>query len=146
MAIQWIAPEFEYHKKDDGWFVAVVLVAILVGLFALWQQNFLFLIFDVLATIMIIIWGKEKPKTVNCELDEGGLHIKKAFYGYEIFSDLAIKPGSLAFKNKTKLRPLLTIHFPREKTEEIKAYLLDFLSEMEYSDSLVDSFSRYFKF
>ncbi len=144
--MKWSFPEFEYKEKSNTWFLSVIIVAAVVGLLALWQTNFLFLVFTAVAVLMIIIWSQKKPKMINFELSEDGLWIEKVFYSYNKFSAFAIKPGSMLFEQKERFRPHLTVSFDRKDMDSIRKHLLDFLPEMEYHESLIDVFSGFFGF
>ncbi|MEK9184072.1 MAG: hypothetical protein AAB890_03310 [Patescibacteria group bacterium] len=144
--LKWSCPEFEYQEKNNTWFLIAIAVAVIIGLFALWQANFLFLIFIVIAALMVAVWSQKKPKTVNFMLDDRGLWIENIFYSFNKFDSFAIKPESLMFKHKERFKPYLIINFNKDDLEAIRKHLLDFFPEIEYNDSLIEAFTRLFKF
>lgn len=144
--LKWSCSEFEYQEKNNTWFLAVIAATIIIGLFALWQGNFLFLIFAIIAALMVIVWSQKKPKIINFMLDDRGLWIEDVFYSYNKFDSFAIKPGSLMFKHKERFKPYLIISFNKNDLEGIRKHLLDFFPEMEYNNSLIEVFSELFRF
>ena len=144
--IEWQLPEFQYHKKSDWWPVWVVFLAFLLGLLALWQKNFLFLIFIIIAAFAVLSIANEKPKNIDFALDDKGLHLGAKFYELKSFSAFALKDGRLQFKNKGRLRPFLTVPYPEDRQEEIKKHLLAFLPEIEYNESLVEVLTNILRF
>lgn len=144
--ITWQAPEFEYNSKTEWWFLGVAISACILGLIALWQKNFLFLIFVVIAAIVVIAWGKEHPKLIDFSLDDKQLRVGHQLYELKSFGAFAIKERALQFKNKARLRPFFNISAPKDRVEEIKSHLLKFLPEMDYNESLVDLFSKILRF
>jgi len=144
--IKWSAPEFEYFKKTDWWYWSLIVVAIVLSLVALWQKNFLFLIFIVIAAVIISLLAKERPRDIDFELERRGLLIDKKLYEYKTFSSFALNDHSLQLKNKGRWRPHLTIPIPEGQQEMIKNHLLDFLPEVEYNESAIDVLSRLLRF
>lgn len=144
--MKWSSPEFEYKEKSNTWFLTVITIAVVIGLLALWQTNFLFLVFTAVAALMIIVWSQKKPKVINFELDDEGLWIERVFYSYNKFGAFAIKRGSLLFEQKERFRPHLIVSFDKKNLDAIRKHLLDFLPEMEYHESLIDALSGFFGF
>ena len=70
---EWSAPEFEYRPKSVSWYWISIICAAAIIAFAIWEQNFLFGIFVVIAEILLIAWGNEMPATVSITLTESEL-------------------------------------------------------------------------
>lgn len=68
----WEAPEFEHREKDISWYWISIIVATLIIAFAVWQKNFLFGFFIVIAEILFVLWGNEKPRTVEFRITNKG--------------------------------------------------------------------------
>jgi len=153
--IKWIAPEFEYFAKDISWYWLVIIVGIIVIAIALWNKNFLFAIFVIIATLLILSWGKQKPREVEFTLDEHGLDIeKKKFYPYSGFAGFAVRPPltkdeestDLVFKFKARFRPYFKIQIKTKDTEKFKKYTNQYLPEIEYEESIADHIAKILKF
>lgn len=149
--IQWKALEHSYHEKDISWYWLVIIFAILIAALAIWQGNFLFAVFTVIAAVTVIAWGKREPDLIDFELDNDGLKIGNKFYPKENFNHFSIKiTGSewdkLLLKKKSKLSQPLWLPIPHFEFDNIKKYCLNFWTEEEYKESLLDVLSDYFRF
>lgn len=153
--ISWQAPEFEYHQKDVSWYWLSLIIAIILLALAVWQKNFLFAVFVVIAWLAIVLLGRQPPTIWNFRIDEKGIQIglpnsdpaSIKFYSYDEIDGFDIHEGrSLIFKTKKRLSPYLKINFPAEQEEKIKNFLQKYISKEEYDESLADSFSKLIRF
>jgi hypothetical protein len=143
--------------------IAIVLLAL-----ALWQKNFLFAIFIVIAWLVIVYLSRKTPTMWKFEINEKGIEFILAngdsgslkFYpyeeieGFDIHSVIspampgaAIKPkteeyGELVLKTKKRFSPYLKINFPSSNEEKIKKFLQQHILMDEYSSSVADSISK----
>ncbi len=151
MNIKWQASEYHYHEKDVGWYWLVIILAIIITAIALWQRNFLFAVFTVIASITLLVWGHRKPSLIDFELNDQGLKIDEAFYGKDSFSGFFIikqngEWDKLLLKRKTKISSILTIPIPQNEFDKIKQYCLNFWTEAELKESMIDDISSLLKF
>jgi len=73
--IRWKAPEFRYYPKTAGWYYWSIFITLIFLAFTIWQKNFLFGFFIVVAETLIISWSSKKPALLDFALDEKGLTI-----------------------------------------------------------------------
>lgn len=149
--ITWRAPEFQYYEKDVSWYWLVTILGIVVLAAAFWQKNFLFAIFIIIAWGTVLVWGNRKPKKITIELDESGIKVEKNFYPKEKFAHFFIIRGEeewdrLILKPKSKLSQLLSFAIPHEEFDKVRKYCLNFWTETELPESLVDQLADFFKF
>lgn len=152
--IKWIAPEFEYFKKDITWSWLVIIVGFIVAAVALWQRNFLFFVFVIIATLLILFWGKQTPRDIEFTLDEHGLDIeKKKFYPFYDFEGFAVKPPirdekftDLILKFRRRLKPYLKIRIESKNIDKYKKFINQYLPEIEYEESLTDHLAKILRF
>ncbi|HUX36110.1 MAG TPA: hypothetical protein VMV71_03700 [Candidatus Paceibacterota bacterium] len=143
--IEWQAPEFHYHEKSVSWYWISALIAIIILGASIWQKNFLFAVFVVIAEVLILVWAGEKPRTIAFRLDEKGLTIDgKKFYPYSTISafsvgeDLADGWREFAFRFSHGLRPLLKVRMPADKGGEAEKYLATIIQKTESKETLLD--------
>ena len=151
MTIKWRAPEYSYFEKDISWYWLVVIVAIIVVAVSLWQRNFLFAVFTILAALILIIWGYKKPAMVEFELNERGLEINSGFYSKDRFKEFAIRKENedydkLMLIGKSRFSRYLVLPVPKSKLDEIKKCCLNFWAETEYKESLIDELANFIRF
>ena len=149
-AIQWQIPEYEYQPKDIAWRWLSLIAAIILFAFAIWQKNFLFAVFLIVAALLTITWARRLPKTTDFTLSEKGLDIGgKKFYPYEGLVGFAIVSGDqdtgfdeLIVKTKGQLNTLIKIIIISAQGGAIKNLLSRFIPEIEYRESVSDRLAR----
>ncbi len=158
-SIFWQAPEFEYIQKGASWYWLSLIIGIVVFALAIWQKNFLFAIFVVVAWLVIIYLTNRFPTVWKFEINERGIAISLPnddsasvkFYpygeieGFNIHS-IGDEYKELILKLKSRFSPYLKINFYVKDEEKIKNFLLKHISEEEYRESLADSFSKLIRF
>ena len=155
-AITWQAPEFEYQKKDISWYWMSLIIGIVLLALTIWQRNFLFAIFIIVAWVVVVYSASKTPTNWNFKLNEKGIQIylsekdeaAKKFYdfkemeGFDIHPNIAKNYGELILKIKKRFSPYLKINFPSANQEKIAEFLQKYIPKEEYSESLADSFSK----
>jgi len=144
--IQWQALEYRYHRKSLNWFVGVIGLALILLIIALWQQNFLFAIFTVIAAGLVVFWGKERPRRLQFTLDKKGLWINRCLYEYKQFDGFAFSENRLQLRYRQHFRPYLTIPLPEKKNRALREQLLVILPEIEYNESLIEALGDWLGF
>lgn len=158
LAISWQAPEFEYNPKDVSWYWLSLIVAIILLAFSLWQKNFLFAIFTVIGWFIVVNWASRYPTIWEFKIDDKGINIKlpsqekvNKFYAHSEIKGFDIWEGNEKYKElilrmKSRFSPYLRISLPPGDEEKIKKFLLKFLPQEEYGDSVADSLSKLIRF
>ncbi|HTY40082.1 MAG TPA: hypothetical protein VMC43_03270 [Candidatus Paceibacterota bacterium] len=151
--ISWEAPEFDYHEKSMRWLWVSMLGALIILGFAVWQKDFLFGFFIVVAEVLVLSWSIQSPRRVTFTLDEHGLSIgEHGFYALndlESFSVDSISVNGLrTFAIHTHRRFRLPIHVkvPDVHTDEIRAAFNTLLPENPWEETFIDSLERFFHF
>lgn len=148
--IKWEAPEFEHRERDVSWYWISIIIAATIIAFAVWQRNFLFGLFVVIAEILVIIWGDRTPRMTTFILTEKGVGIEPGkfhpFAGMESFS---VDEGhddepwdNIIFHFHGKFKLPLIIKLPKEKLDEAKATIKKILKEVDYEPSFLDSLEK----
>ena len=152
--VRWMAPEFHYHEKDDSWSKGIILIAVLLIGFALWQRNFLFAVFIAIATALLVYWGHQKPDTVEFLLDDKGFTVHGKRRDYKNLDGFAVRIdergelewNKLILRVKSKLIPHLIIFIPKNETGKIRVFLNEYIPEIEHEDSFIDLLADLIKF
>lgn len=153
--VRWSAPEFEYHEKTHVWFLMVWGGVAAVILFAVWQKNFLFAVFAVLAGWLVARWGKERPKDVDYELSDIGLSVDGGVaHPWGEFSGFAIHRlhhedegfSEFVMQRKSRLGTFFKVLMPNSKIQEARHAANHHLPEIEYEDSFIEHISRLIRF
>lgn len=150
-AITWRAPEFEHRPKDLPWFWASIAVAaILVG-FAMWQKNFPFGFFIIVAEILVMVWGGREPRTIAFALGEKGLTIDgEKFYAVGDIENFSVDETgttpALVVRLRRKFQPLMRVLVPGERLPEVTQALESMVAKIEYEPTLTDIVERFLGF
>ncbi len=154
MDIKWSSPEYHYYPKDVGWYWLAIIVSAILVIFALWQKNFLFAVFMIVAALLALNWGRRAPRTFEFTLSEKGLDIGgRHRYAFEELAGFAIIPNpentelaELILRTKNRLNSWVRIIIATERSEAIKGLLAKFLPEIEYTESLTEHIGRILRF
>src|SRR5690348_2499840 len=88
--ITWEAPEFECRDKGVAWYCISIIVAAIIVAFAVWEKNFLFGLFIVIAEVLFIVWGNRLPRMIGLAASEAGITIEEVFYAFRDFENVSI--------------------------------------------------------
>ncbi len=152
-SISWKAPEYEHRPKESSWFWITILIAIICIAFAIWQQNWLFALFIVLAEVLLIIWGNREPDEVKVTVDTSGVKIgDHKFYPrshIEAFSILEHDHTDwhdLVILLDRRYIPTVRIHVPEHHVENLRAKMRTVYPEYDHQESFFEVLERYLWF
>lgn len=150
----WEAPEFEYHEKEVSWYWISIIVAALIIAFSVWEKDFLFGLFIVIAEMLFIIWGNKMPAVTpftltDTEIDIGGYksYLMKEFEGWSVDSGVAgTEWADVMFYFRSHLHPPLQLMVPEDKLTELRTNMKTVLKEIEHQPTLIDSIEKFLRF
>lgn len=143
--MKWHAPEYDYRKKDVSWYWISIIVAVIILGFAIWQKNFPFGFFIVVAEIMVLFWANTEPPTIHFELGEKGLTIgDHKFHSYGEFANFSVDEEtsdewSHLFFQFHRPKPKLKVKIPKALTNDARQTLKKMFPEIKHEHSLVES-------
>lgn len=151
--IRWDAPEFEHRPKESGWFWVSIILAVLLIAFAAWQRNPLFVLFVVIAEVLLIIWGNRHPEEVHVIADTSGIRIgERKFYPrshIDAFSFLEHQHTDwqdLIILLDRRYIPTVSVRVPGHLVPELRQRLATLYPEYDHQESFVEVLERYFWF
>jgi hypothetical protein len=146
--MEWIAPEFEFREKGVSWYwVSIILAAFMIA-FAVWQKDFLFGFFVVVAEMLVIIWGDREPRIMPFFLSEHHLrigdnkvHLLREFTSWS--ADRADEEwADLHFYFDSHWRAPLRMIVPHDRLEEFRANLTPVLKEVKHDLAFIDAIEK----
>lgn len=149
--IDWQAPEYEFREKGVSWYWISIIVAAVIVAFSVWQRNFLFGVFIVIAEILFLVWGSHMPRIVSFSLTEtalsvpGKIHLLKEFEAMSI-DDLGNGWTELILYTRARLRTPLKVLLPENRTDELRKALAPTLREVPYEPTLLDAIEKLLRF
>jgi len=150
--ITWEAAEFEYREKTVSWYWISIIIAALIIAFSVWERNYLFGFFIVIAEILFIVWGNQPPATIAFTLDEQELAIGgKKFYPLKSFEAMSVGPmdehwSEVVFHSRGRLKTPIKVIVPSETIEALRANLKTILKEVPYEPTFLDSIEKLLRF
>ncbi|MGC9968166.1 MAG: hypothetical protein ABSC29_00310 [Minisyncoccia bacterium] len=150
--ILWEAPEYEYREKTVSWYWLSIIIAAIVIAFSVWEKNFLFGLFVVVAEMLFIVWGNREPRTLRFALTENDIEVEKGkAYPLKDFENVGIDPlgngwAELVFTFRAKLKIPFKILFPEDRLTELRNHLKTVLKEVPYEPTLIDSIEKLLRF
>lgn len=147
--LAWSAAEHEHVEKDLRWYLAISAVGLFLLIVAIWQRNYFFGVFTVIAAAMLASYGARRPKVFKFQVNDEGVSIGKKFFAFERLESFSLRarPGALhelIVKQKTYVNPYLRIPADANTAARAKALLAAKLPEEEYQMSFLDLFADWF--
>ena len=149
--IKWSAPEHEHIEREPKWFFGVGIFALALVIFAIWQKNFFFAFFIVLASILTMFFARRPPKHTNFKIDEKGMTIGNRFYGFRDFEEFAYRdlPGhrdEIILKRKIFFNPIIKIPIDSRTAKGVLEILRGRVKEVDHEETLMELFSDWLGF
>ena len=150
--IQWEAPEYEYREKTISWYWLSIIIAAIIVAFSVWEKNFLFGLFIVVAEVLFIVWGNRAPRALHFTLTENNIEVEgRKTYSLKDFESVGIDPfgngwAELIFTFHAKFKIPLKILFPEDRLIELRGHLKTVLKEIPYEPTLIDSIEKLLRF
>lgn len=149
--IRWEAPEFEERPKSSSWYSKTIIAALVLLGVAIWQENFLFGVFIVIAEILLLVWGTRKPPLIAFRLARTHLWIGAKDYPIvelERFSvgveDAGLHAVTLHFRRH--FRPTIRFFVPSKNIVSVETQLMALVPRIEHEESLLDALEKFFGF
>ncbi len=143
--IVWEAAEFNQVEKSFGWYLIFGILFIAMIIFGFASRDFFFVIFLLLAGILVIALGGRKPENIKFTLGEDGCKIgnSETIYRYSDMTGFAIVEKSsdnnlLVLRQKSTVNPYLKVPIKKSMTEDVKLLLGSKLEQREYEETLLD--------
>ncbi len=152
-SITWEAPEYEHREKEPSWFWISIIVSVLILAVAIWQKNFLFGVFIIIAEILVIFWANREPETTRITVTEKGVRIgEEKFYERSRIAAFSIVPHEhtnwfdLVFHLDRRILPNVIVKIPHDKAHDVHTALSNLYAFFDYEESFVETLERYFWF
>jgi|YelNatPaOPRAMG01_1025707.scaffolds.fasta_scaffold100831_1 hypothetical protein len=154
MELKWEAQEFEKPERSVSWYWISIIIATLLIAFAIWQKDFFFGFFILIAEILIIVWGDKEPRIISFTLtekeitiDPGKTYALSEMEYFSVFEKNEDYPlDEIIFKLKGKYKIPFIVQIPKQKLQDAKNIISKVLKETPYDPSFIDSIQKISKF
>jgi len=146
----WKAAEFAVYQKDTKWFLLLMVVAILLIAFFVWNKNWTAVGVVVAGVFAFISLNGVKPKKISCKVYRDGVVIEDKAYRYTDLKSFWLIPGDhprVRFARPGRFSPAINMPIDEEDPEQIRLFLSKYLPEEEGNgEDIADTISRWMKF
>lgn len=152
----WHAPEFAYRGRGVSWYWVTIIIAAVMVAFAVWQRDFLFGLFVIVAEILAIVWATRIPRMISFAVTEREFLIgERRRYAMTEFESFSVDEDeftgdftdhgdfvALIFHFKGKLRAPLRVMLPAVYLDSARKNFTTVLRELPYEPTLIDSLEK----
>lgn len=149
--ISWTASEFVAHHKGVGWYLLMILAAVVtIGVVYLVVRDAISVGVIVALFVLFGISAARKPRVLEYRLDQGGLTIGSKFYPYNGFKSFSIiREGafsSISLLPLKRFMPPLSIYYEPKDEPRIIEVISAHLPFEERGNDPLDRFVRLIRF
>jgi len=122
--ISWTASEFVAHEKSTGWYLMLMIAAVLIGaLVYLVTKDIISVGVVMVAALLLGIYGTHKPRQLEYRLDAQGINIGDKHYAYDHFRSFSVVPEgafhSIVFMPLKRFSVPISIYYAPEDEDKI---------------------------
>ncbi len=148
--LSWEAPEYEYREKSVSWYWTSIIIAAALIAFAVWQRNFLFGFFIVVAEMLFLVWGSNPPRTITFVANTEGISMRAGGskeYRFREFESMSVNQigdgwSEMIFVFRARFRAPFRFLVPDAELEALRAHLRTILRETPYEPTFLDSIEK----
>lgn len=145
--ISWEAPSFYYNPQKR--YLSLTIIALLVGAIALlvFRYDTLTSIFMIVASLVLILYGKQKPIASKIKIDQSGILVDDRMYYYKDLKSFWIDynpggPREFSIESMKWYMPYIKVLLNEQNPIEVRSLVINFLPEQEHENSLADHIGR----
>ena len=133
-AFSWSHPDYILYVKDKRWYAISVAVLVLMVAWAIWQKDYLFAIFCVMAYLVVLLYENRQPEIIEFAITPQGIRSGSSFHNWKLISHFFIIYEADGIKNLyiefvNPLRGRMIIPLDGQNAVAVRTYLLKFLRE-----------------
>lgn len=148
----WVVPEYEQHSRNRAWHIIMLSVGLLLVLYGMFSDNFLFSLIIILVAIILFMQSRTAAPELPVGITDLGIAINNRFYTYNELTGFYIiynppQTKMLYIETKSATRPLLRMPLLDQNPVEIRHALQEFLPEdlEKEEEPAIDAFARTWK-
>jgi len=129
----WEIPEFIEHIRSPLWYIAVIVIGLILIIYSIWTANFLFALIVILAAFIVFLRSYRQATNLIFQITEDGLIIGNQFFKYDqiksfyiIYDPPAVKKLFFLLKG---LYPVFSISLNDKNPLVIRQKLLEYIKE-----------------
>jgi hypothetical protein len=149
--VRWTASEFIQHDKTAIWYLGLIAgAAILAALIFLLTKDKISTAIIIVVAIVFGIFAGRRPRELEYQVDDSGIHIGQKSYTYADFKSFAIVEEealeSIWLMPLKRFMPIITIYFAPNDGQKIVDTLSSYLPVAEHKLDSVDKLMHRLRF
>lgn len=149
--VSWRTHEYEHADRELSWFLGVGGAALLLIIFAIWQGNFFFATFIVIATALVVFLGRRPPQLIDVMVDESGISLAGLELEYSTLDSFSFRkrPGrldELILRRKRQFNPIVRVFIPDRDVLRARAIMVAHIPEVSHNESLIEILADWLNF
>jgi hypothetical protein len=129
----WEIPEFIEYPRSPLWYLAVIIIGLILIIYSIWTANFLFALIVILAAFIVFLRSYRKAANLIFQITEDGLMIGNQFFKYDQIKSFYIVYDPPAVKklffNPKGLYPTISVPLHDKNPLLIRQKLLEYIKE-----------------
>ncbi len=148
--LHWSALEHEDRERGPYWFLGPGAAALTLVIFGVFAQSYFFIVFVVLAYILILVSAHRPPRKLEFQIGPDGIRAGATRYPYAELKSFWIfdtpERHELSLETSALLTPFLHIPLGDTDPDLVGRTVTRFLPEEEHRDFISDQIARKFGF
>ena len=144
--IKWEADEYEKISKSGYWYGGLASVAFLLLAVGIVARSYFFIVFVVLAAVLLIYYAKRLPKRIVFSVGREGVSAGAKKYPYQNLKSfwIFVRDGEadLSLETKSSFNPMVLIPLEGVSPNDVREVLLENIEEVEHIEGLFDRIMR----
>lgn len=138
--IEWSVPEYFHKEHTNDWYWTIGLITLVVFIFSLWKNNFVFSIFILISGICLIIFSIKKPQILEIQINNEGIRMSRTFFSWKDIKSFNVKEteseeySKIIFDTTQKILPIYAIFLPKEIEEDVVAEITKVAEKSEIEE------------
>ena len=92
--IEWQAPEYKHKEKSIDFFWTIGVIALMMFVVTIWQQNYIFAIFILVSALSLFLFSIRQPQIMTFIIETSGFSLGKDKYEWKKIKGFHIKKES----------------------------------------------------
>lgn len=151
-AFVWETPSHVQYQRSPTWYLSMGVLSLFLLAYAIWQENFLFAFFILLADIVLIVGNQREARPVLVQIGDNGVAWDGALHLFQDLEHFAIiydppYAKTLYIQKRSGINPTIHIDLGDQDPVAIREHLRQYLREnldlsTEYSSDILGRLLR----
>ncbi len=151
-AFVWETTSHTHYERSPAWYAAMGVLSLFLLAYAIWQENFLFAFFILLADIVLILGNTREPHPILVQIGDNGVALDGSLHLFQDIERFAIVYDppyvkTLYIERRSGLNPIIRLELGDQDPIAIREHLRQYLREnldlqTEYSSDILGRLLR----